>query len=58
MQRRFRFFRILPQIPYIILDMDEDEALAQEFLDVFCKVANTSVEEAGRPEGVLMKRNV
>lgn len=36
----------------------EDEALAQEFLDVFCKVANTSVEEAGRPEGVLMKRNV
>lgn len=36
----------------------EDEALAQEFLDVFCKVVNTSVEEAGRPEGVLMKRNV
>ena len=36
----------------------EDEALAQEFLDVFCKTANTSVEEAGRPEGVLMKRNV
>lgn len=36
----------------------EEEALAQEFLAVFCKIANTSVEEAGRPEGVLMKRNV
>ena len=35
----------------------KDEALAQEFLAVFCEIVNMSVEEAGSPEGVLMKRN-